>query len=173
MSSMSCVAGGSSQGNENWLVPVRDNSGGNSLMQRCFKESNQTMSGSSAVLDMVMSLKPASRFSFSYDIMYSTTGLLVGCQFALTFGGTFVGGGYGITLVTIGNTVVSDATTTFGTFIGSGATVAGGGPRCARIFGSVTTGGTIGGDLNLFAQPTGVAATLTILANSTCKAEEQ
>lgn len=126
---------------------------------------------------MTIPLKPGCAFGFSYDIMYSTTGVLCGAQFALTFGGTLVSGGYGINITTIANGTVGDATTTFGAFIGSGASLAGGGPKVARIFGSIVTAGSIygpfGGDLVLRVQPTGVGATVTVLANSTGKVEEQ
>lgn len=122
---------------------------------------------------MKLCLKPNTAYSFSFDFMYNTTGLLCGAQFALTYSGTLVSGGYGINITTIANGTVGDATTTFGTFIGSGASVAGGGPKVARVFGCLVTGGTVGGELMPRAQPTGVGATVTVLANSTGKVEEQ
>lgn len=148
--------------------------GDNCYMSRSRKDTVQTVSVATDVTEMELPLKWGSSYSFSYDILYSTTGLLCGAQFALTFSGTVASIGYGITLTTVANSVVSDATTTAGTFIGSGASVAGGGPKTCRIFGSIKTGSsTLGGNLVLRMQPTGVAASVTIHPNSCGKAEEQ
>lgn len=173
MSTVSGTLTGTNQDNDVWTLTARDVYGNYTIVTRSRKTGNQSVSSATDITDISLPLKPGTSYSFSFDIMYSTTGLLCGAQFALTYGGTLVGGGYGINLTTIANGTVGDATTTFGTFIGSGATVAGGGPKVARLFGSIVTGGTTGADLVLRAQPTGVGATVSVLANSCGKAEEQ
>lgn len=143
------------------------------LTSRSRVDSDVTFSAAGDIGDLNLPLKHASCYSFSFDVIYSTTGLvLCGAQFAVTFGGTVTSIGYAVTLVTVGNTVVSAGTTTAGTFLGSGATVAAGGPRTARVFGSIKTGAT-GGWLTLRCQPSGLSTSVIVAANSCGKAEEQ
>lgn len=152
---------------------VRSESGDYAQFSRSRKTVDFATSAAANVPELNIPLKGGTSYSFSFDIMYSTTGLLCGAQFALTYGGTLLSGGYGINITTANNGTVGDATTTFGTFIGSGATLAGGGPKCARIFGALVTGGTVGADLVLRAQPTGLGASVSVLTNSCGKVEEQ
>lgn len=175
MSFLATTSNGSTQDpTQIFLTPPRGIEGALCYSVRCRKETDgPALSAAGDVSQMSVPLKPGCVFTFSYDLMYSTTGVLCGAQFALTYSGTLLGGAYGINLTTIANGTVGDATASWGTFIGSGATVAGGGPRPCRLFGTIITGGSSGGMLTLRAQPTGVAATVSVLANSTGKVEEQ
>lgn len=161
--------------NEVWIQPSRDPDGTDAFMARCRKDNAQTLAAASDVTEMRIPLKKNSVYSFSYDVMYSTTGIvLVGAQFAINYSDTALTLTYGITMVTIGNAVVSDATATPNTFIGGGTTVAAGGPRTARLFGGIKTSSSVGGDLILRAQPTGIlGGGVRIEVNSCGKAEEQ
>lgn len=175
MGSIASRMEGGNQGHDMWDETARESNGSSLVTVRARVESSQQQGNSPAdVTDLVCSLKQSSSYGFSYDIIYSTAGLLVGCQFAVDFTGTLTSIAYGITLNTIGNAIVSDATTTKNTFLGSGASLAGGGPKTARVFGSIKTASGGGGDLKLRLQATGLlGVNVTIQPGSNGAVEEQ
>lgn len=161
-------------GSQNEAIWQNTPNDGTILTSRCHKDVAQSGITSAAdITELNLPIKMQSSYSFSYDIVYSVSGLLCGVQFAVVFNGTLLSMGYGVQVQTIGGGSVSTATFSAGTFIGSGATLAGGGPACARIFGAMKSGGLVGADLIIRAQAVGVAASVTIHPNSCGKAEEQ
>lgn len=170
---------GAGQGSVVWVIPGHNAGGDYLYTTRTYKDTDQTTTSTTsgvAVTDLNLPCKANSVYGFSYDLMWSNTGLLCGGQFAIDFiggaGTSLTSLSYGLSLVTIGNGVIGDAATSANTWLGQSASIAGGGPKTARIFGCVRCAGTLGGDIVLKMRAVGVTASVTVLANSTGKCEE-
>jgi hypothetical protein len=121
----------------------------------------------SACSELSFPLKAPTSYAFTYNLIYSTAGLLAGMELAMQYTGTLVSIGYCVQMCDINNNVKCDGATAVLSYIGTTASLGGGGPKMAIVAGALVTGGTTGGDLQLMMRSVGLSATATILPNST------
>ncbi len=126
------------------------------------KDTNQTIGTTAAVVsEMVIPIKNVARYKFVYELVYTTSGLAPGVQFAVSLNGVLVDMNYALTVANADNSLLG------GIFIGTANLL--GGTKVARVIGSVVTGGIINDppfDLILTGRATGIGASMTILKGS-------
>lgn len=147
-------------------LPAMDPNNGTSNGQYSYavKDASQSFNTTGGFVDdMSFPCKfGGAKYVFDFEVSFTTVGLLAGVQFAVGFSGTVTSLTYGLVLSSVDNSVLSAATTIPNTFLGTGATLVGGGPRIAHVSGILLSGGTVGGDLILSARATGVGASVTV-----------